>query len=216
MAAGMGIASMGSGIAGGWISAIGGIAKAQEEKNQLDQQAEYERYQALINDRRAADAQNAGEIEAERRAKQIAVDIGGNRAAFAGNGLMLDTDGTSALVENATLEEGWQDIGIIKQNAANQVWGFQTQATMQRTSASEMNRQGKKGVKGATAMAIASIMTGQGASTGGMQSYLAGRQSSNQGNSAATYNPSGVGDKSSSYSVSSWRDNSYTYGSKYN
>jgi hypothetical protein len=207
MAAGMGIASMASGVAGGWMSAIGGIAQAQEQKNQLDQQAEYERYQALINDRRAADAQTAGEIEAERRAKQIAVDVGGNRAAFAGNGLLIDTDGTSALVENATLEEGWQDIGIIKQNAANQVWGFQTNAVMQRTSAAEMNRQGKKGVKGAKAMAIASIMTGQGANTGGMQSYLSGRESQNK-ESAAYYNSSGVSGNKSSFTIN-------TYGKSY-
>jgi hypothetical protein len=216
MAAGMGIASFASSIAGGWMSAIGGIAKAQEEKNQLDQQAEYERYQALINDRRAADAQNAGEIEAERRAKQIAVDVGGNRAAFAGNGLLIGTDGTSALVEDATLEEGWQDIGIIKQNAANQVWGFQTNAVMQRTSANEMNRQGKKMVKGAKVQAIAAIGTGQGVNYGAGAGALQSMQKTTPDSSAASYQSSGVSGNKSSYSVSGWRDGSYTYGSKYN
>lgn len=207
---------MGSSIAGGWISAIGGIAQAQEEKNKLDQQAEVERYQAMINDKRAAVAQTAGEIEAERRSRQIAVDLGANQAAFAGNGLLL-SDGTVANVEDATVAEGQQDIGIIKQNAAMQVWGYQTNAAMQRQSASEMNRQGKKGVKGAKAMAIASIMTGQG--TGGAASnFAASLQGSRQGSgpSAATYQSTGYQDKSSSYQVSGWREGSYTYGSQYN
>jgi len=203
MAAGMGAAQMGSSVAGGWMSAIGGIAQAQEQKNQLDQQAENERYQALLNDHRASVAQRGGEIEAERRARQIAVDLGNNRAAFAGNGLLLDGSADSTgLIEDATVAEGWQDIGIIKDNAAMQVWGFQTNAIQQRQSASEMNRQGKKGVKGAKVTAIASISTGQGVQTGGMQSYFAGRQSSNQGGgSAATYQWSGMQDQRSSYGV---------------
>ena len=211
MAMGMGAAQMGSSVAGGWISAIGGIAQAQEQKNQLDQQAENERYQALLNDHRAAVSQKAGEIEAERRAKQIAVDLGSNRAAFAGNGLLLDGSAdTTGAIEDATIAEGWQDIGIFKDNAAMQTWGYQTNAIQQRTSAKEMNRQGKKGVEGAKVMAIASIATGQGASSGGMQSYFAGRQTSNNGPSAATYTPSGAGSNSSSYAV--YKPGGYGYG----
>jgi hypothetical protein len=185
------------------MSAIGGIAQAQEQKNQLDQQAENERYQALLNDHRASVAQRGGEIEAERRAKQIAVDTGGQRAAFAGNGLLLDSAGeTTGLIEDATVAEGWQDIGIIKDNAAMQVWGFQTNAVQQRQSAAEMNRQGKKGVKGAKVMAIASILTGQGAggSSGGMQSYLASREQSRD-SSAAGYTFSGAGANKSAYTI---------------
>ena len=193
------------------MSAIGGIAQAQEQKNQLDQQAENERYQAMINDHRASVAQKGGEIEAERRAKQIAIDLGSNRAAFAGNGLLLDGSAdTTGSIEDATIAEGWQDIGIIKDNAAMQVWGFQTNAVQQRTSAQEMNRQGKKGVKGATVSAIASISTGQGAQTGGMQSYFSGRQSGNTGGSAATYQASGVGSNSSSFAVH--KPGGYGYG----
>ena len=211
MAAGMGAAQMGSSVAGGWISAIGGIAQAQEQKNQLDQQAENERYQAMINDHRAAVAQKAGETETERRAKQIAIDLGSNRAAFAGNGLLLDGSAdTTGTIEDATVAEGWQDIGIIKDNAAMQVWGYQTNAAQQRTSATEMNRQGAKGVKGAKVMAIASIATGQGANSSGMQSFMQSRQSNNNGGSAATYTASGAGGNSSSYGV--WRPGSYGYG----
>ena len=202
MAAGMGAAQMGSSIAGGWISAIGGISQATEQQNQLDQQAENERYQALLNDRRAAVAQKAGEVEAERRSRQIAIDLGSNRAAFAGNGLLLDGSAdTTAAIEDATIAEGWQDIGIIKENAAMQVWGYLTNAAQQRTSAGEMNRQGKKGVKGAKAMAIASVATMQGANSSGMQSYFAGRQSSQGGGSAATYQWSGMQDNRSTYGV---------------
>lgn len=128
MAIGMGAAAIVSGLVGGVTSAIGGIMGATEQKNQLDQQAENERYQAMVNDHRAIVAQKAGETEAERRAKQIAVDLGSNRASLAGNGLLLEADGTAGATEDATVAQGWQDIGIIKQNTAMNVWGFQANA----------------------------------------------------------------------------------------
>lgn len=193
MAIGLGIAAIAQGLVGGVTSAIGGILGATEQRNQLDQQAENERYQAMVNDHRAVVAQQAGETEAERRAKQIAIDLGSNRSAFAGNGLLLEADGTTAATEDATVAQGWEDIGIIKQNTAMNVWGFQTNATQQRTSASEMNRQGKKSLRSAKTFGVASSLFGGVSSIAGGAAALAmaGKSSGGSGGSAATYQTSG-------------------------
>jgi hypothetical protein len=189
----MGVAAIAQGLVGGVTSAIGGIMGATEQRNQLGQQAENEKYQAMINDHRAVVAQKAGETEAERRAKQIAIDLGSNRSAFAGNGLLLEADGTTGATEDATVAQGWQDIGIIKQNTAMNVWGFQTNAAQQRTSAAEMNRQGKRGVKSAKTFGVASSLFGGVSSIAGGAAAMAmaGRSSGTSGGSAVTYQPSG-------------------------
>lgn len=111
-----------------------GVAAEQAAKAQAEQykaQAAILEQQALENDRqakyeneRAGIAQVQGELEAEKRSRLLAAEIGSLYAAYAGNGLLVDggENDTFGAVLKSSVAEGQADISTIRDNAAINVW----------------------------------------------------------------------------------------------
>lgn len=114
-------------VAGAATGAVADLYKANSQKSSLKQQAENEKYQAMLSERQAGDVQERGEVEAERRSRQIRRDISAARANYAGNGLLVDS-GTAGDVEGDIDAEGRQDIDIINLNTQRAAWGYEAQA----------------------------------------------------------------------------------------
>ena len=96
---------------------------ASAQSQQLKDQAELAGMQATIEQRKAGVAQEAGEIEQQRRMRLYAADIGNMYAMYAGNGLLVDggADNLGNLLRTTALEAG-EDIGVSRANTANAVW----------------------------------------------------------------------------------------------
>ena len=99
---------------------------AEAQAQQAKDQADLAKLQAGLEDKKAAVAQEAGQIEAQRRMVQLSLDIGNTYAQWAGNGLLVDggSDTLGALL-TAQTREGATDVGIINANTANSVWEHQ-------------------------------------------------------------------------------------------
>lgn len=96
---------------------------AAAQSQQLKDQAALEGMKAKLEQQKAGVAQEAGEIEQQRRMRLYAADIGNLYAQYAGNGLLVDggADTLGNLLRNNALEAG-EDIGVSKANTANEVW----------------------------------------------------------------------------------------------
>lgn len=161
---GMAIATTAMTLAATATSAVGQIYAANAQASAMDQQAENERFQALLNERRAGEAQEAGEVEASRRSIQLAREIGGAKAAFAGNGLLVEDTGTVGGVNKSLTTEARQDIGIISTNTARQVWGYEANATSNKISANSYNKQASATRTAGKISAAGTLLQGLGSS----------------------------------------------------
>lgn len=175
------IAGLIASAAGGGYSAYSSYqqGKAQETANRAA--AEEAMRQAELENERAGIAQLAGEQEAEKRSRQLAAAIGAEYATWAGNGLMVDGRGKDTLgsVLSTTVAEAEADISTIRDNAAMEVWGHQSNAAALRASAANSLIAGRNASAAGTTGAVAG-----GISTGG--SLLSG-----YANSASRFGKSG-------------------------
>lgn len=135
---------------------------AQAQQQQLNDQAELANLQAGIEQKKAAQAQEQGEMEAARRSRLLAYDIGNAYAQWAGNGLLVDTsnDSLGELLTNNAREAG-QDIGIIKTNTANAVWEHEMNRTSALMSAASYRNQAANAGLIGEANAGATLLSGQ-------------------------------------------------------
>lgn len=87
------------------------------------QAQEYER-QAQVEVEKAGVDQLKGQMEAERRSRLFAAEVGSTYANAAGNGLLIDGSDTStfANVLKSQNAEAQYDIGVIRANTAMDVW----------------------------------------------------------------------------------------------
>lgn len=103
---------------------------AEAQSQQLKDKAELAALQANVENQKAGVAQEQGEIEARKRMLQLSYDIGNVYAGAAGNGLLVDGgNDTVGQILTANVREAAQDVGIVKANAANQVWEHEMNAT---------------------------------------------------------------------------------------
>lgn len=135
---------------------------AQAQQQQLNDQAELANLQADIEHKKSAQAQEQGEMEAARRSRLLAYDIGNAYAQWAGNGLLVDTsnDSLGELLTNNAREAG-QDIGIIKTNTANAVWEHEMNRTSALMSAASYRNQAANAGLIGEANAGATLLSGQ-------------------------------------------------------
>ena len=135
---------------------------AQAQQQRLNDQAELANLQAGIEKKKAAQAQEQGEMEAARRSRLLAYDIGNAYAQWAGNGLLVDTsnDSLGELLTNNAREAG-QDIGIIKTNTANAVWEHEMNRTSALMSAESYRSQAANAGLIGEANAGATLLSGQ-------------------------------------------------------
>ena len=117
-------------------------AKAQAEMQKL--QAEQYAKQAEAYNTAAADSERLSKIElekagiaqiqaeqeAEKRSRALAADIGSVYASAAGNGLLVNGDGSDSFanVLKSTVEEAQMDFSTIKDNGRMNIWEHQSNA----------------------------------------------------------------------------------------
>jgi len=144
------------------------------------------RYQAKLNEQRAARAEQSGQQEALQESLRRRQLIASGKTAFAANGVLLDSAPASApnLWEQDQAAQLAYDRQVILDNAAAEAWGFSTQAKMDRASA-------KMAMTSAKYQAWAAAIGGIGGAAGSVGSGL-GNQASYDANKAATTSKSGI------------------------
>lgn len=177
-------------------------AAAQEAQAQ-----EYER-QAQVEMEKAGVDQLKGQMEAERRSRLFAIEVGSAYANAAGNGLMIDGSDTStfANVLKSQNAETQYDIGVIRANTAMDVWtrsesarNYLFAADQARRGASdslfssnEYLRSGyAQGANAAKAGTNAAIGTGLSAAGQIGSSYVSSASMLGQSGQKSIWNPSG-------------------------
>ena len=178
-------------------SAARAQAKAQADMY-AQQSSEYGRL-AEVENAKAGIAQVQGELEAEARSRALASEIGGIYAAYAGNGLLVDSDDpddTFANVLKSSVGEAQHDITTIRDNTAISVWDHQqnrraylANASIYSNAATNTIKVGEAQAKSAYAGLTESAI-GKGLSAAGS---LAGMGISSYGTLAKTATPSTAG-----------------------
>lgn len=137
-------------------------AAAKAQSDQLRDQAELAALQAGIEQKKAGVAQEQGEVEAARRSRALAADIGNAYAQWAGNGLLVDggEDSLGHLLTSNVREAG-EDIGIIRTNTQNTVWEHDMNRTSYLMSEQSLRRQAKSALAVGGANAYATRVSGQ-------------------------------------------------------
>ena len=142
--------------AGMGISAIGAITNAISQSSAEKAQGAYESSIAGANAEIAGvqerQALETGDIQASRENLKTQQTVGAERAAQGASGVDV-ASGSSALVRTGTEGIGAQDELTIRNNAARQAWGYQTQAIQD-------TYQGKFAQLTATAQSTQSLLTG--------------------------------------------------------
>ena len=175
MAVAMGVAMAAASLAAAGASAYGSVYQGNAARSAAEQAAENEKYQAMLNEKRAGIADIQGENESVRRAEQIRREITSNNAAWAGAGLLVEKDSTLSDINDTSVREGWRDIATIRDNTALNVWGFKTNAITNETNAKSLIAQGKAAQKAGYISATGSLLGGMGsAATAGMNGYEVG------------------------------------------
>lgn len=175
---------------GGGYSAYSSYQQGKAQETQAKAQAAESERQAKLEEERAAIAQIQGEQEAEKRSRQLALDIGSTYANFAGNGLLVDGSPKDTLgsVLKTQVAEGLSDISTIRDNTALNVWTHKSNAASLIASAGNQRIAGKNaraaGVNSALATGISTV--GQ-VGTG----YASGAAKFGQSGKTSFWNPTG-------------------------
>lgn len=137
-------------VAGSGMAAYGSYKQGQFQKDMA-------KYNASLNKRRAWYAQKNGEIDAaaaEKRHRQL---MGAGRAAFAGNGVLLESrpESATAMWEVDQAKEMAWEKERIRSNAELEAWGFTS-------NASALVAEGKNAAWAGNMGAVGSILSGAG------------------------------------------------------
>ncbi len=147
----------------------------QRQAGAVDAQGKYEamidRQNAGLADQQAADAIQRGQIEEGRQRLGTKQEIGATRASIAGQG--VDVGSGSALdVQGSEAGLGEMDALTIRNNAAREAWGYNTQAAQDRQAALMSEFSGKQAAAGLRSQSYSTLITG-GLNTYGMFSKYA-------------------------------------------
>ena len=116
----------------GGISALSQIVNAFTQSSAIRAQSRYENSIAQANARMAAfqaeDAERRGRVEASRLLRQTKGLIGKQRAAFAGQGIELDS-GSALDIQEETAALGAADALTIRNNAWREAFGYRAQGS---------------------------------------------------------------------------------------
>ena len=149
------------------------LAEAQAAAHAA-QAGEYAR-QAGIERKLAGVDQIQGELEAEKRSKALAAEIGATYANAAGNGVIVDsaspTDTFAHVLDNVA-EEGSYDISIIRDNTAMNVWQRSENARKLDFAARAAAAAGANALQAGKINASLTRMQGENARSSGIMSAL--------------------------------------------
>jgi hypothetical protein len=141
MGVALAVASLAATAIGTGLQVAGQMQQARASRQQANYQAqvatinaETSQRNARLADTNAAFTEAAGARSIDDRARRIRQTIGAQRAAFASNGLMLDS-GTAADVTQDTAELGDLAIFELRENAGRQGSGFRIQGVNAREDA---------------------------------------------------------------------------------
>lgn len=109
------------------LSIIGGVQQYQAAKAEGEYAEAVANENAKINDLRAEQAAQIGNIEEERQRRRVRQMLGSQRAAFAANNVDMGT-GTAVEVLGDTAGFGEADALAIRSNALREAWGFRVGA----------------------------------------------------------------------------------------
>jgi hypothetical protein len=135
MAAPLAIASIGSSIIGGGISAYGKYEQGQAQSQMYAYQAGVADYNAKIAKDNAEYATNAGQQQAAQEGLKLGAQIGQTKANYGASNIAVDS-GSAADVVASERQIGKIDTANILNNAARVAYGYQVQGqqdTMQGT-----------------------------------------------------------------------------------
>lgn len=120
--------SLAASTAGTLTAAHGAYGEARANKQALEYQATVDRNNQQFAEWQASDALNRGEKTWQKQQLAVASLKGTQRAALAANGVALD-EGSAARILTDTDFLGALDARTIRNNAAKESFGYQTQAT---------------------------------------------------------------------------------------
>ncbi len=137
---------------------ISGFAQAKSAKDQGKYEGDINNLNASLAGKQAEDAYLRGR-ESERRSRiNTRQTIGAQRAALGAQGIEIDS-GSGADIQADTEAQGALDIMTIRNNAANEAWGYDVQATGYRSKAQLARMAGRN--KAASTLATAGLVAGK-------------------------------------------------------
>lgn len=132
------------------VSAVSGLASSVNQANAQRAQGGYENDVAGRNARysemQAADALRRGEMDASQYSARLRQLAGSQRAAAAASGVDPDA-GSAADIQEDSAKLGALDLLNIRNNAAREVYGYQTQADEQRASGRMARTMGRQNAR---------------------------------------------------------------------
>lgn len=120
------VASLVSGAAAGGVGAMGAASKADAESSMYSYKAGVARNNAIIAERNAVAATEAGTAKAQSNDMRTRATLGGQVVAQAANGLDVGS-GTNVAIRDSAKDLGHLDTLTILNNAAKNAAGFRAQ-----------------------------------------------------------------------------------------
>jgi len=127
----MGFTSTMAMAAGAGMSAVGATNKAQSQQDMLNSEAQVATYQA-------SQAITNGQTQAQSADLRTGAVFGGQRAQLGANGVQLGSGSATDLLAS-TKYIGARDAMTIQDNAARTAWSYNTQASLDRAGANNID-----------------------------------------------------------------------------
>lgn len=179
----MAIGALAASAIGTGVSVYSNIQQGKAAKAAANAQAMQLEDQAKVAEAQASIAQLQGEKEAERRFAILSQDIGSTYAAFAGNGLSLDSGSVSKAL-SYQVSEATADVNSIRDKTMMDVWSSMNNAQSLLNQASLARYQGKSASSSANLSAVGTGISGIGdAMMAGYSGYNMGTKFSDWWNS---------------------------------
>lgn len=120
---------------------IGGAMQASGQREAANAEANAAIANSKIAEAQAQQAREIGGMEEQRVLRQMRRTLGAQRAAFAA-GNVDPSEGSALDLQLETAQEAKTDAEIARANAMRQAWGFDVEASQQRTAARYARREG--------------------------------------------------------------------------
>lgn len=162
---GLAIAGITAMVAGAGYSAYSQYQQGKAQEQIANAEAKEAEYQAELENTRAGIAQLNGEMEADKRNRQLAAEVGRLYSEYAGNGLLVGGTGegdTFRHVLDSSMKEGASDVKTIKENAAMDVWNYEANRNSLLATAQNKRVSGKNAKRAGATGAAGTLMTGVG------------------------------------------------------
>jgi len=131
-------ASIGSQVAGGFLSADAAGKTSAATQQAYNMQAVVDRNNASLADMRAADAIQRGQLSADKLRRSMKAVRGKAKASGGASGIAMDVGSPLSVFAGMDAIEA-QDTATIKKNAVRESFAYQTQASNLRQSANIKN-----------------------------------------------------------------------------